>query len=952
MNPEELARQNIDEQLTAAGWTVQDRARMNLYAGRGVAVREFPLETGEADYLLFVDRKAVGIVEAKPEGTTLSGVAEQAGRYSTGLPSNVPHITLPLPFLYESTGVETYFRNECDPQPRSRRVFHFHRPETLADWVSVDVGATRQGFPDVSSQSSWVAPTFRGRLQNMPPLNTAGLWKAQIEAIHNLEASLALDQPRALIQMATGSGKTFTAVSFVYRLIKFAKARRVLFLVDRANLARQTLKEFQAYTTPDDGRKFTELYNVQHLKSNAVDPVNRVVITTIQRLFSMLKGEEIFDEGNEEGSLFELDAALADQKPKEVQYNPRLPVEFFDIIITDECHRSIYNLWRQVLEYFDAHLIGLTATPSKQTFGFFNQNLVMEYSRPRAVADGVNVDGEVYRIRTQITQQGASVEAGFWVGRRDKLTRRERWEQLEEDLAYDASQLDREVVSEGQIRSVVRTYRDRLFCEIFPARTDVPKTLIFAKDDSHAEDIVRIVREEFGKGDAFCQKITYRTTGAPPETLIANFRNSYYPRIVVTVDMIATGTDIKPLEALLFMRQVKSRVLFEQMLGRGTRVINPSDLQAVTPDARIKDRFVIVDAVGIVEQEKVDTQSLERKRSHTLRQLLESVALGVSDDDTLTSLAGRLVKLERKLSDADRSRVQAAAGQSLEQMADTILTALEPDSILSAANDRFVNPTVDQLSQVRAELVDQAVLPLASNPDLRGLLAEIHERNEQALDTLSVDTLLQAGFAPEDTQKARATVASFRQFIEDNKDEITALQIIFSIPRGSVGAHGVRPLTSAGRTPSALTFAAVKELAAVLEQPPHTWTTERLWRAYAQLERDRVRGVNERRVLTDLVSLVRHAVQLDDELLPYPERVAERYQDWLAAQQIAGRLFSAEQRWWLDKIAEHIGVNLAVRPEDLSVGEFYNRGGQFAALRVFGNGLHVLLDELNTALGE
>ncbi len=483
-----------------------------------------------------------------------------------------------LPFQYESTGIETLFRDNRDPCSRSRRVFTFHRPETLADWVSED-----SGRGDPAGRPYEVAPTFRGRLGHLPPLNTAGLWKAQIEAIQNLETSLAADRPRALIQMATGSGKTFTAVSFIYRLIKFGRARRVLFLVDRANLARQTRREFEAYTTPDDGRKFTELYNVQQLQSNSVDPVNRVVITTIQRLYSMLCGEESFDEGNEEGSLFELGGALEDQPPKEVRYNPRLPIEFFDVIVTDECHRSIYNLWRQVLEYFDAHLIGLTATPSKQTFGFFNQNLVMEYPRTRAVADGVNVDGEVYRIRTRITEQGSQVETGFWVGKRDKLTRRERWEQLEEDLAYDPEALDRQVVSDGQIRTIARTFRDRLFTEMFPGRTEVPKTLVFAKDDSHAEDIVRIFREEFGKGDQFCQKITYRTTGVPPETLIANFRNSYHPRIAVSVDMIATGTDIRPLEILLFMRAVKSRVLFEQMLGRGTRIISDVDLRSVNP---------------------------------------------------------------------------------------------------------------------------------------------------------------------------------------------------------------------------------------------------------------------------------------------------------------------------------------------------------------------------------
>jgi type I restriction enzyme R subunit len=471
---------------------VQSRNAINLYVARGVAAREFPLDGGlstagkggsplRADYLLFVDRKAVGVVEAKPEGVTLSGVAEQAAMYSVGPPGNIPHVTLPLPFLYESTGVETYFRDERDPEPRSRRVFSFHRPESLAEWLDVGMGLAPVQVDPERARASRVGasptPTLRGRLIEMPaqfPLITTGLWGAQIEAINNLEQSLAENHPCSLIQMATGSGKTFMAVSFVYRLIKHARARRVLFLVDRNNLGRQAFKEFDQYLTPDDGRKFTELYNVQHLQSNLLDPVSVVHITTIQRLYSMLCGEAEFDAANEEGSLFELGAALDAGPPKEIRYNPNFPIEYYDFIIVDECHRSIYNLWRGVLEYFDAFLIGLTATPSKQTFGFFNQNLVMEYSRQRAVADGVNVDGEVYRIRTQITEQGGNVEAGFWIGKRDRLTRRQRWEQLEDDFAYDPHQLDREVVSVNQIRTVIRTFRDRLFSEMFPGREIVP----------------------------------------------------------------------------------------------------------------------------------------------------------------------------------------------------------------------------------------------------------------------------------------------------------------------------------------------------------------------------------------------------------------------------------------------------------------------------------------------
>jgi type I restriction enzyme R subunit len=915
--PEQLARQNIDPLLEACGWKVQHYRELNLSAGRGVAVREFPLKTGFADYALFVDRRIIGAVEAKAEGTPLSGIEAQTAKYSVGLPSVPPAWHSPLPFLYESTGVETFFTNGLDPDPRSRRVFAFHRPETLAAWASEPT-------------------TLRARLRHMPPLVTTGLWEAQIEAITNLERSLADNRPRALIQMATGSGKTFTAVSFIYRLIKFGGARRVLFLVDRSNLGRQTLKEFQQYVTPDDGRKFTELYNVQHLSSNMFDPVSRVCITTIQRLYSILSGEPDYDAEKEEQSLFDLEGTLDHVPPQVVRYNPALPIEYFDHIATDECHRSIYNLWRQVLEYYDAFLTGLTATPSKQTFGFFNQNLVMEYPRQRAVADGVNVDGHVYRIRTAITEQGSQVETGFYVDRRDRQTRRVRWEQLDEDLVYDAGQLDREVVSESQIRTVIRAFRDKLFTEIFPGRTEVPKTLIFAKDDSHAEDIVRIVREEFGRGNEFCQKITYRVSGVKAEDLIAAFRNSFYPRIAVTVDMIATGTDIKPLEVVLFMRPVKSRVLFEQMLGRGTRIISSTDLQAVTPDARVKTHFVIVDAVGVVEQAKVDTQTLERKRSVPFDKLLTAVALGARDEDSLTSLAGRLARLERGLTGRDVLDIKlVSAGRTLSGLANELLDAVDPDKPIEMAQAQAGTdaPTQAQIEQARVALIEQAVRPF-DNPQLRQTLIAIQQRNEQIIDTVSVDRVREAGFSAADTERARATVESFLNFIAEHRDEITALQIIYGQPYAQ----------------RALTFQQVKELAEHLGQPPHTWSTESLWLAYSQLEKDKVQGAGARRVLTDVVSLVRHAVQLDDELIPYPERVRARYADWLAAQEASGRAFTAEQRWWLDKVAEHIGVNVSIAPDDFDVGEFFNKGGRIAAARLFGKDLPALLDELNNAL--
>lgn len=636
MKPEEEARKNIDRLLDLAGWKVQDYKDLNLGAGIGVAVREYPLKAGFADYMLFVERHAVGVIEAKPEGTTLSGVSEQTEKYLRNFPENIPHLGDVLPFAYESTGTETYFRDIRDPDYCSRRVFAFHKPETLHSWVHQE-------------------DTLRDKLRNMPPLKKECLRDCQIEAVENLEWSLKETRPRALIQMASGSGKTFAAVTEAYRLIKYANAKRILFLVDRNNLGKQTLREFQNYITPDDGRKFTEIYNVQRLTSKNIDDVSRVCITTIQRLYAILRNQD-FAEENEEASAFE--TASDHMKPVDVEYYPIVPIEEFDFIIVDECHRSIYHLWRQVLEYFDAFIVGLTATPSKQTLGFFNQNLVMEYGHDRAVADGVNVPYEVYRIQTKITQGGSKVAAGYYVDKRDRLTRKVRWEQLDDPLEYQANELDRSVVAEDQIRLVIQTFRDRLFTEIFPGRTNVPKTLIFAKDDSHAEDIVGVVREEFGKGNDFCKKITYRTQ-ENPDSLIKSFANSYDPRIAVTVDMISTGTDIRALECLLFMRDVHSTVYFEQMKGRGTRTITDTDLIGVSSDAQHKTHFIIVDAVGVCESDKTDSRPLERKRSVPFDKLLHSVAQGVHDEDTLSSLAGRLASFNKEIDNKQRAEIEA-----------------------------------------------------------------------------------------------------------------------------------------------------------------------------------------------------------------------------------------------------------------------------------------------------
>ncbi len=481
MAPEQLARRDIDEQLEACGWVVHDYTSAAVAAAQGVAVREVPTALGPADYVLYVDGQAVGVIEAKKAGMTLTGVEPQTRKYQAAYPEALPAVEIhgALPFGYESTGAETRFTSGLDPVPASRRVFTFHRPETLARWLADHAeGEGRE-------------PGLRAGVMLLPGLDAdAGrLWPAQAEAIGNLEQSFQNNRPRALIQMATGSGKTFTAANVCYRLLRFAGAQRILFLVDRANLGRQALREFQGFATPDDGRKFTELYNVRHLTSSRLDMANeaatKVHICTIQRLHSILRGDDEFDESLDEKSGFE----TAPPEPVEVAYSPAVPIESYDLIIIDECHRSIYGVWRQVLEYFDAFLVGLTATPGMQTFGFFDQNLVMEYGHAQAVADRVNVDFDVFRIRTEITESGGIVPAEFVTKFRDRDTREHRLEKIDEDIAYDANQLDRRVVTPDQIRTVVRTLRNSL-PEMFADRErrddgllqHIPKTLIFAKE--------------------------------------------------------------------------------------------------------------------------------------------------------------------------------------------------------------------------------------------------------------------------------------------------------------------------------------------------------------------------------------------------------------------------------------------------------------------------------------
>lgn len=915
------ARVFIDQQLAAAGWSVQDRTDINLFASRGVAVREMIMASGHgrADYLLFVDRRVVGVIEAKPQGTTLSGVEWQSAMYATGLPDAFRERAETqggrLPFVFEASGSETHITNGLDPEPRARAIFAFPRPETLARLLR-----DREEDPG--------APTWRGKTRRMPDLIEAPLRPAQIEAIRGTEASLAADRSdRSLIQMATGAGKTYTAVTLTYRLLKYAGFKRVLFLVDRNNLARQTAAEFENYSTPGDGRKFTELYPVQRLRSAGMTASSSVVISTIQRVHAALRGKEIPDIDDPDIDYYTPDA------PVDVAYNAQMPPEAFDLVIVDEAHRSIYGVWKGIFDYFDAHVLGLTATPGKQTFAFFRQNLVSQYTYTESVADGVNVDFDIYRIRTEISEKGARIDAGTVVPKVDRRTRKQRIESIDEDLDYSKQKLDRAVQNPNQIRLVLETFRDRLFTEIFPGRTAVPKTLIFCKDDAHAEEVVTQARQVFGKGNDFAAKITYQAKD--PEAALQQFRTSPNLRIAVTVDMIATGTDVKPLECVLFMRDVRSAQYFEQMKGRGARTIPRADFQAVTPDARTsphaqeKTRFVIVDAVGVTEHDFVDPP-LNREKGVSLAKLLGKAAtLTITEDETAT-LASRLAALELQVTPREHAELDTVAGGSLRSVIKGLVEACDPqlqaDAIARAGEGTDPRKVV-------AGLIERAIQPLAANPELRSRILELRRQHDLIIDDTNPDQLLEA-FGVDNSDEAKEVVADWRRYLDEHRNEITAIQVLH---------------LDQDRKVSGSAFKQLRELADRIARPPHQWTPQRLWQAYAALDKQRVRPNGHAQVI-DLVSLLRFTLHTDDELIPYAEKVADRYSHWLLQQEQAGASFTDTERWWLDRIADVIASSAGIDIEALEGEPFAERGGVSGAVRDLGNQAGLILQSMNEEL--
>jgi type I restriction enzyme, R subunit len=911
--PEEIARDKIDAHLGAAGWIVQDKKAFDPNAGIGVAVREWTTDVGPVDYALFIGTKAVGVIEAKPDswGHKITTVEEQSTGYADAQLKWVKKGN-PLPFVYESTSKITRFTDRRDPKPRSREVFSFHKPETLRNWLEK-------------------GDSLLTRLQSIPALNHGGLRDCQIKAIENLEVSFKEGRPRALIQMATGAGKTFMAISSMYRLLKFADADRILFLVDTKNLGEQAEQELMAYVPNDDNRKFTEIYNVRRLSSSYVPKEAQVCISTIQRMYAILKGEEL-DESVEEQNPAE--SVLKPKDPLPVVYNAKVPPEFFDFVIIDECHRSIYNLWRQVLDYFDASLIGLTATPDNRTFGFFKQNVVSEYTHEQAVAGGVNVGNEIYVIETQVTKGVTTIVANQRIQKRERITRAKRWADQDEDEAYSKKQLDKKIVNPSQIRTVIRAFRENL-PTIFPGRTHVPKTLIFAKTDSHADDIIQTVRDEFGEGNEFCKKVTYKSDD-DPKTVLASFRNSYYPRIAVTVDMIATGTDVKPLECLLFMRDVKSKNYFEQMKGRGTRVFGKDDLQKVTPDANgPKSHYVIVDAIGVTKTIKTNSQPIITKPSIPFRDLAMGVLMGSArDEDTVSSLAGRLARLNTQLDGEDHKKIEAKSdGKPLTTIIGSLFDAIDADCVEDHAKAKTGNPepSDEDMKSAQNELV--AEVAKMFNGELIDTLENIRRDKEQTIDHDNLDEILTAEWDGDAKGNATTLISEMKDYFIEHKDTLTALTIFFDQP------YRRREIT----------FQMIKDVLDKLRSDRPKLAPLRVFNAYNLL--DDQKGKQPVSELTALIALLRRISDVDSAIAPYSETVRTNFKRWVFDHQASkAHKFTEEQMVWLRMIRDHVISSLHIDREDLEMAPFDAQGGMGKMHQLFGGEMDSVISQLNEAL--
>ena len=856
--PEEKARKKIDMLLRKAGWSIVPRDQYSPGVS-AVAIEEGILKGNlEADYLLFLEGKAIGVLEAKKESVSLDDiVANQAENYTHKLLPMYQYWEKPLPLIYLSNGKELLFKNAKIPGSTYQKLDAMHTPKEMVKLAGIN-------------------SFFAG----LPTLDPKGLRACQYEAITNLEASFRNSQRKALIVLATGAGKTFTACLAAYRFLAYTPARRVLFLVDRNNLGKQAEGAFGDFKLTENGEPFSTIYTTERLRSGKISDKTNLVICTIQRLFSVITGQELQDDDDGESS-FESDT----QPDVELNGKLLLPPDFFDLIIVDECHRSIYGRWRKVLEYFkEARIIGLTATPGDETMAFFNNNRVVNYTLEKSIVDEINVDCRVYRIRTSATENGGEIHKGEKYREITTYTGEKRMTRAVEATPYQANDLDRAVINPEQIKLVLESYKNAVYSELYPSRDPniayIPKTLIFAKSDAHADNIIKIIREQVFPGQCpeFAQKITY--SSGDSNALIKNFRNDKKFRIAVTVTLVATGTDVKPLEVLIFMRDVNSESLYVQMKGRGVRTITDDALRNVTPNADSKDIFYLVDAIGVTEHVK-NSQAPEPTDgvNISLEKLLEQITHGYLPDDNLRLLAARLARINSKSTEEQRAEFTDLAGMEMKEIASNIYEAFENGSLAAAPFESSNQPN---------ELRKALVQPLALHEKARKFLLILNAGFVKILQP-GRDTLISTGFSVENAQE---TVTKFEEYVQAHRDEEEAIRII------------------AENTGEPITYAMLEDLKKKFLAANSQFSIDNLWHSYKVVNQDTVvpfKDATEKEALTNLIQLVRFSLKMIPELRSLVPLAAQRFELWCGQNQ--RDTLSETQRYIAREITNYVVSN-------------------------------------------
>lgn len=863
MLPEEKARIKIDQWFYDAGWEVVNRDQYTP-TSTAVAIREGLLKGNlEADYFLFINGKAVGVLEAKREEVDVSSgiVSDQVVTYAKNIPQYYQAYQRPLPLLYKSNGKIVLFKDYRDNDSDFEEINRIHTPWEIVKVLGID-------------------DPFAG----LPTLRSKRLRDCQYEAVTELEKSFRIGQNRALMVLATGAGKTYTACLTAYRMLAYTPMHRVLFLVDRNNLGKQAETEFGTFRLTDNGEAFNMIYTVNRLKSAKVPIDSNVVISTIQRLFSLLKGEEISD--NEEDEEYDEEQEIV------LPGHPNLPHDFFDLIIIDECHRSIYGNWRKVLEYFDtARLLGLTATPVPETMAFFNNNRIVNYTLEKSILDGVNVDCRIYRIKTKATEEGGAIMEGDRLKVETRYTGEVKQVSNKETKNYTKEELNRSIINPAQIKLILNTYRDIVYTELFndpprEANMDyLPKTLIFALNEAHATNIVNIAKEVFGRtDDRFIQKITY-SVGDSNE-LIRQFRNDKDFRIAVTCTLVATGTDVKPLEVVIFMRDVVSLPLYTQMKGRGVRTIGDEQLRNVTPNAISKDCFYLVDAVGVTEHEHLIPQPYEGPEGETvtLKELLERITHGYLPDIYLRRLASTLSRLYNKANNVQRNEFIRLAQDDMKDLSKRIYDALEVQAL-----PPFY--TTDEPNNERKGLV----APIANHADARKYILILAAGFVNTLMP-GEDTLIFKGFSVEE---ARSTTDAFEEFCKEHADDIEVLRILYN--------NEGEPIT----------YFMLKDLENKLKMENNRFTSKQLWNSYAIINPTTVKRTSlkeESEALTNIIQLVRFAFHQIEKLDCLVTTAKQFFNLWCGQHQ---RDITDKQKAIIGKVVDYIASNGACTVKDI-----------------------------------